>query len=63
MTKPGFSFLCLFCVKVILCYWLLAYVCFCCVRFTFFSTVTRYWLEVHLTNDLLVFCIEWDIEH
>ena len=34
MTKPGFSFLCLFCVVVHF-FWYVN-VCFCCVRFSFF---------------------------
>jgi len=34
-------------------------VCFCCVRFSFFSTTPRDWLEEQrLRNDR--FCVEWE---
>ena len=42
---------------LVLCYSLFAYVCFCCVRFSFFSTMPRDWL---IKNDL--FCVEWDVK-
>jgi len=43
------------------CYSLCAYVCFCCVTFSFFSTMPRYWLgRTCLWNDL--FCVEWDVK-
>jgi len=38
---------------------LLANVCFCCVRFCFYDTKPRDWLGKRLQNDL--FCVEWDV--
>ena len=35
-------------------------VCFCCVRFRFFHTKPRDGLGEHLRNDL--FCVEWDVK-
>jgi len=40
-------------------------VCFCCVRFSFFSTNAKRLAgknisEMHLGNDL--FCVEWDVK-
>ena len=56
-TKPGFSFLCLFCVVVHI-FWLVN-VCFCCVRFSFPYQAKRLAGE-HLWNDL--FYVKWDVK-
>jgi len=42
--RPSRSALAHILVEVILSYSLFVYVCFCCVRFSFFSTVPRDWL-------------------
>jgi len=44
---------------LILCYSLFVYMRFCCVRFSFLSTMLRDWLE-RLQND--PFCLEWVVK-
>jgi len=58
-TKPGFSFFAFILRSSI--FVVCENVCFCCVRFSFFSTSQEVSSEERLPNDL--FCVEWDVKH
>jgi len=37
------------------------YMCFCCVRFSFFSTMPRNWLWRTCPKLPTIFCVKWDV--
>jgi len=56
VTKPGFSFSCLFCTAT---FSLLVHFCFCCVRFSFLLYHAK-WLAGKNVSETTYFCVSLD---